>query len=158
MTQKKNTARFLKILISLIIVAVFFYAGFRAGLFLFKKIEKDKINAAAISAASQIATSTQSPISVPEAAFKNYCRSDAEFFDISDKKFCSEQSRVGVEKSLEINLTASKAVLYENGEIKSIYPLAYQSQEGRWYQAPTGYYFAGQKEKKIGRASCRERV
>jgi len=91
-----------------------------------------------------ISTSTQAAVIVKE----NYCAPDIKFSEESDKEFCSQKSKIGGEKGLEINLTASKAFLYENEKLTNVFPLAYQSQEGKWFQAPTGYYFAGAKYEK----------
>ena len=142
MDQNKKTSRYFIIFIGLIIIAVCFWAGFKAGLFLFEKTQITASMAPAI--IENISTSTQPVIVVRE----NYCIPGITFLEESDKEFCYQKSKIGGTKGLEINLTATKAFLYENEKLISIVPLAYQSQEGKWFQAPTGYYFAGVKHEK----------
>src|SRR4030042_1921285 len=140
MFQNKKTSRYFGIFIGLMIIAICFLAGLKVGLFLFP--QKTQITASAVPATVEnVSTSTQTAAIVKE----NYCLSGIKFLEESDEKFCSQKSKVGGAKGLEINLTASKALLYENGKLTNVLPLAYQSQEGKWFQAPTGYYFAGVK-------------
>ncbi|TRZ64151.1 MAG: murein L,D-transpeptidase, partial [Spirochaetia bacterium] len=149
------TSRYFEIFLCLVVIAVCFLVGLKIGPFLFPNYTQTNTEltqtnaeneAQSVSALSQ----TESMLSPNESvlAEENYCVSDIKFSDESDKKFCSQKSKIGGTKGLEINLTAEKALLYENGKLTSILPLAYQSQEGKWYQAPTGYYFAGVKKEK----------
>ncbi len=144
MFQNKKTSRYFKIFIGLIIIAIGFFVGLKVGLFLFERTQIVAQVPVIPTINESVSTSTQVVTPVKE----NYCVSGIKFLDESDKKFCSQKSKIGGAKGLEINLTAAKAFLYENEKLISILPLAYQSQEGKWYQAPTGYYFAGVKHEK----------
>lgn len=135
-------SRYHIIFFSLIIVAICFLAGLKVGPFLFEQMQITASIAPAIN--ENILTSTQIAAVVKE----NYCASGIKFLDESDEKFCSQKSKIGGGKGLEIDLTAAKAFLYENEKLIGILPLAYQSQEGKWFQAPTGYYFTGVKREK----------
>jgi len=148
--MKKTIPHYYAILIGIIVVAVCFFAGFKAGLFLFSNTrintDNELINTDILQAkANNQYESVQNP--QESVALKNYCDSNTQFSEESDKNLCSQKSKIGGAKGLEINLTNQKALLYENGKITAIYPLAYQSREGKWFQAPTGYYFAGVKWK-----------
>lgn len=46
----------------------------------------------------------------------------------------------------EVNLTENKIYFFENGKLKIIIPIAYQSPYGKWYQTPTGYFRVGVKK------------
>ncbi len=48
----------------------------------------------------------------------------------------------------EVDLTENKIYFFENGRLKRIIPIAYQSPYGVWYQTPTGYFRVGVKHKK----------
>jgi murein DD-endopeptidase MepM/ murein hydrolase activator NlpD len=48
----------------------------------------------------------------------------------------------------EINLSKNEIYFFENGKLKEIIPIAYQSPEGVWYQTPTGYFRIGVKKEK----------
>ncbi len=48
----------------------------------------------------------------------------------------------------EINLSKKQIYFFENGNLKEIIPIAYQSPEGVWYQTPTGYFRVGIKKTK----------
>jgi len=48
----------------------------------------------------------------------------------------------------EINLSKNQIYFFENCELKEIFPIAYQSPEGVWYQTPTGYFRIGIKKEK----------
>jgi len=134
MNENKKTSRYFEIFLGLTVIAVCFFAGLKVGLFLFERTQTT----------ANVSTSTQAAAVIEE----NYCVPGIKFSDESDKKLCSEKSKIGGAKGLEINLTAGKALLYENEKLISVLPLAYQSQEGKWFQAPTGYYFAGVKNEK----------
>lgn len=135
-------SRYSQIFLILIVVAVCFWVGLRVGLFLF---DKTQITASITPVIIEnISTSTQPAVVVKE----NYCVSGIKILDELDEKFCYQKSKIEDEKGLEINLTAAKALLYENGKLINILPLAYQSEEGKWFQAPTGYYFIGVKREK----------
>jgi murein DD-endopeptidase MepM/ murein hydrolase activator NlpD len=48
----------------------------------------------------------------------------------------------------EVNLSKNQIYFFENGKLKEIIPIAYQSPEGVWYQTPTGYFRVGIKKEK----------
>lgn len=51
-------------------------------------------------------------------------------------------------RTWEINLSKNEIYFFENCELKTIIPIAYQGPEGKWYQTPTGYYWIGTKKEK----------
>lgn len=50
-------------------------------------------------------------------------------------------------RGLEVNLTTSEILLYEDGVIVDTLPILHQSKKGKWFQVPTGHYRIGIKEK-----------
>lgn len=147
----KKLSRYFKISIGLIVIAICFLVGLKVGLFLFSqtRINTDITLINTDSTQANVNNQYESVQNQYESAVENdYCVSDIKFLEESDKNFCSQKSKIGGVKGLEIDLTANKALLYENEKLTSVLPLAYQSQEGKWYQAPTGYYFAGVKREK----------
>lgn len=63
--------------------------------------------------------------------------------------FCSVKQKAHGGDSLEVDLTAKRALLYEDGKAVKSFGLAYQSPEGVWYEAPTGYFNVGEKREKF---------
>lgn len=66
----------------------------------------------------------------------------------SDRHFCFEAPKLTEQKGVQINLTEKKILLFENGKIVDILPVAYQSPEGVWFQTPTGYFKVGFMDEK----------
>ena len=77
----------------------------------------------------------------------NFC--DEKLFsglEEKDKNLCFREPKLTDKKGIEVDLTNSKALLYENGKFTQILPLLYQAPEEKWYQSPTGYYRIGVKK------------
>ncbi|MDO8469580.1 MAG: peptidoglycan DD-metalloendopeptidase family protein [bacterium] len=58
---------------------------------------------------------------------------------------CSRPKRLTEARGIEVDLTAGRTFLFDEGKIVAIEPLRYQAPEGMWYEAPTGYYRIGVK-------------
>lgn len=74
---------------------------------------------------------------------KNVCAETIVFKEEADRRYCFQPPKVTEQKGLQIDLTAQKAILFENGTIIDILPVAYQSPEQVWFQTPTGYFRVG---------------
>ncbi len=100
--------------------------------------------------ARQLATETPRQVLVmtPEESQKNICADTIVLADDTDRHYCFESPKLTEPKGLQIDLTTQKAILFENGKIVDILPVAYQSPEGVWFQTPTGYFRAGVKHEK----------
>ncbi|EKD24387.1 MAG: hypothetical protein ACD_81C00034G0004 [uncultured bacterium] len=93
---------------------------------------------------SQVAElSKQLPFMVPSDTRPNVCAETLVFKNEADKQYCFEAPKLTEQKGLQIDLTTQKAILFENGKIVEILPVAYQSPEGVWFQTPTGYFRVG---------------
>ncbi|MFA6136283.1 MAG: peptidoglycan DD-metalloendopeptidase family protein [Candidatus Paceibacterota bacterium] len=79
----------------------------------------------------------------------NYCSKEASFFTPDDKKFCFNIPKQNAFRLFEINLTDNRILFYENGLLSKIFPIAYQSPYGKWFQTPTGYFQIGVKKPKF---------
>lgn len=84
----------------------------------------------------------------PEKAKKNVCADNIVLKNETDRHYCFETPKMTEPKGLQIDLTAQKALLFENGKIIEILPVAYQSPEGVWFQTPTGYFRVGAMREK----------
>ncbi len=78
----------------------------------------------------------------------NSCSDAVELQNEADRVFCFQAPKLTEQKGLQIDLTTQKALLFDNGKIIAILPVAYQSPEGVWFQTPTGYFRAGVKHEK----------
>ena len=58
---------------------------------------------------------------------------------------CSRSKRLTEDRGIEVDLTAMKVFLFNEGKIVRSEPVLYQAPEGMWYEAPTGYYRIGVK-------------
>ena len=119
----------------IVILIIFFFLGFKLGLFLFPPktrtnadykqtnagINKMQINADNISA-NQRSNQRESAL--------------------------EEKPKLTELRGLEVDLTKNKAFFYDDGKLIKTFPLLYQSPENKWYQAPTGYFRAGVKHEK----------
>jgi murein DD-endopeptidase MepM/ murein hydrolase activator NlpD len=134
-----------------VIAAGLFFLGFKAGLFLFSK---EEINFGFLSdlgiLLKEPAPAQPSPIfeksSISTA--ENFCVENAKFSEENDKKFCYQPPKLFEPRGVEVDLTAQKAFMYDNGKLVKVLNLAYQSPEYKWFEAPTGYYQIGVKHKK----------
>lgn len=79
----------------------------------------------------------------PEGAKNNFCAETLTLKDEADRRYCFAVPKLTEPKGLQIDLTAQKAILFENGKIVDILPVAYQSPENVWFQTPTGYFRVG---------------
>jgi murein DD-endopeptidase MepM/ murein hydrolase activator NlpD len=77
----------------------------------------------------------------------NFCNEKTIFTDERDKEFCFRGPYLIKERGLEIDLSRKKAILYDEGKIKKILNLSYQSPENVWFQSPTGLFKIRTKEK-----------
>jgi len=69
--------------------------------------------------------------------------------DLRSKIFLNEiKPKICFPRTWEINLSKNEIYFFENCELKTIIPIAYQGPEGKWYQTPTGYYWIGTKKEK----------
>jgi len=123
--------RYLTAFLALIAIIIGFFAGYKLGLFLFSpetQMSETQMNAdnKQIDADS---ISENPRINPRESALE-------------------EKSKLTEPRGIEVDLTNNKALLYDNGKLIKIFPLAYQSPENKWYQAPTGYYRVGVKHEK----------
>lgn len=140
--------------------------GYKAGLFLFSSDTNNKLwkfhfqslsgwrillkEPAPVSGSENLLTGQvlsaveKSAITAPG----NFCAENTEFAEESDKKFCSERSKLFELRGIEVDLTAQKALLYDGGKLIKVLNLAYQSPEFKWFEAPTGYYNIGVKHEK----------
>jgi murein DD-endopeptidase MepM/ murein hydrolase activator NlpD len=115
------------IFLGAVFVATAFGAGFKFGLFLFP------------SERGQTQTNTQTKT-------ENMKIDDVEAVHKIAK---SEQiTKLTENRGIEIDLTNNKAGLYDDGKLIKTLPLAYQSPENKWFQAPTGYFRIGVKREK----------
>ena len=73
------------------------------------------------------------------------CATTLRLADEADRHYCDKVPKLNDAKGLQIDLTAQKAILFDDGMIVDILPVAYQSPEGVWFQTPTGYFRAGIK-------------
>lgn len=91
------------------------------------------------------AIETSAPVTPirPTNTGTNLC--DAAFVpkDEADLHYCLEAPKLTEPKGMQIDLTEQKAILFDNGKIVDILPVAYQSPEGVWFQTPTGYFRVG---------------
>jgi len=58
------------------------------------------------------------------------------------------QPLIPEKRVFEINLTDNKIYFFEDNQLKTIIPIAYQAPYGKWYQTPTGYFRVGVKKEK----------
>lgn len=84
----------------------------------------------------------------PEQSRNNICAETLVLQNESDRHFCSETPKLTEQKGAQIDLTNEKIILFENGKIVDILPVAYQSPENVWFQTPTGYFRVGLMNKK----------
>lgn len=85
---------------------------------------------------------------MPEKIQNNVCAETLVLNDEADRHYCFEAPKLTEPKGLQIDLTTQKAILFENGKIIDILPVAYQSPEGVWFQTPTGYFRVGAMREK----------
>lgn len=81
-------------------------------------------------------------------AKRNLCADEILFLSEVDRKFCFQESKLTKARGLAVDLTNNRALLYDSEKLIKIFPLSYQSPEGKWFQAPTGYYQIGIKKEK----------
>lgn len=60
-------------------------------------------------------------------------------------RYCANPTKLTAARGIEVNLTTNTALLFEEGKLVAVEPLLYQAPEGKWFQAPTGYYTIGAK-------------
>lgn len=87
--------------------------------------------------------SKQLAATIPEGTRDNACAETLVLREESDRHFCFEAPKLTEQKGAQIDLTEKKILLFENGKIVDILPVAYQSPEGVWFQTPTGYFRVG---------------
>ena len=87
--------------------------------------------------------SQQLAVVATKDAQKNICAETLVLREESDRHFCFEAPKLTEQKGVQIDLTEKKILLFENGKIVDILPVAYQSPEGVWFQTPTGYFKVG---------------
>lgn len=102
-----------------------------------------KKSASPLIAVQQPEQITSSIATTPEEAQKNICVDALILKDEADRHYCFEATKLTEQKGLQIDLTAQKAILFDDGKIVDILPVAYQSPEGVWFQTPTGYFRVG---------------
>lgn len=131
-----------------IVIIGFFFLGFKVGLFLFQ--QEMRIDADSAKGTDQSRYISENLRGNPRksALKENFCLEGIEFLNEDDKKFCFQESKLTESRGLEVDLTSNKVLLYDQGKLIKIFPLSYQAPEGKWYQAPTGYYRAGVKHEK----------
>ena len=122
----------------LITAPLLFWSGWNIG----KAIYPEP--AAQMAPYAQVATlSRQLPDVAQKDAQKNICAKTLQLADEADRHYCFEAPKLTEQKGLQIDLVAQKAILFENGTIIEIVPVAYQSPENVWFQTPTGYFRVG---------------
>jgi len=120
------------------VVAGFFWLGFLIGnKFVVKESET------AVMANTILINSTSTATSSVKK--ESFCTEETKFFEEQDKVFCEQKPKITELHGIQIDLEKNKALLYDEGKLKEILPLFYQSQEGKWFQAPTGYFRLGVK-------------
>jgi len=131
------------------VLIIFFFVGFKLGLFLFEERGTTQINTRN-NAENDTDNIRVNPRVYPRkfASEENFCSKEIKFINEDDEKFCFQKSKLTEPRGIEVDLTNNKALLYDNGKLTKIFPLAYQSPENKWYQAPTGYYRVGVKHEK----------
>ena len=134
----------------IVILIIFFFLGFKIGLFLFPP--KTRTNADY--------TQTKAEINKMQINADNQTQINADYTQINADNISAnqrsnqresaleEEPKLTESRGIEVDLTNNKALLYDNGKLIKIFPLAYQSPENKWYQAPTGYYRVGIKYEK----------
>ena len=80
---------------------------------------------------------------IPEVTKSDVCAETLKLLDETDRHYCFEAPKLTELKGVQIDLTTQKALLFENGKLIEIVPVAYQSPEGVWFQTPTGYFRVG---------------
>ncbi|OGM94273.1 hypothetical protein A2524_01210 [Candidatus Wolfebacteria bacterium RIFOXYD12_FULL_48_21] len=97
-----------------------------------------------LAAQSQVATLSRRLITMSqEEKQKNICAETLQLADETDRHYCFEAPKITEQKGAQIDLTTQKIILFENGKIVDILPVAYQSPENVWFQTPTGYFRVG---------------
>jgi murein DD-endopeptidase MepM/ murein hydrolase activator NlpD len=75
-------------------------------------------------------------------------RNDFNFITVIKNKNLPVKPKIFEARVWEVNLSKNQIYFFENGKLKEIIPIAYQSPEGVWYQTPTGYFRVGVKKEK----------
>ncbi len=148
--------RYLAGLLGLVLIVVFFFIGFKLGLFFFEQETQINADNKQTDADNISENQRENPRESPtylyvgnESAFeKNLCAEGVEFLNKDDEKFCFQEPKLTESRGLAVDLTNNKALLYEQGKLIKIFPLFYQAPEDRWFQAPTGYFRTGVKREK----------
>ncbi len=112
-----------------VVIAGFFFLGFKFGLFLFPPETQIDADSKQINEDNLKTISENPRINSRESALE-------------------EKPKLTESRGVEIDLTNNKAAIYNEGKLIKTLPLAYQSSEDKWFQAPTGYYRAGVKREK----------
>lgn len=75
----------------------------------------------------------------------SYCGDQLETLlaDSPNVRHCEKPPKLTALRGIEVNLTTNTALLFEEGKLVAVEPLLYQAPEGKWFQAPTGYYAIG---------------
>jgi len=139
--------RYLAGFFGLILFAVLFFAGFQLGLFLFSNKEQVNVDlneSGETRIVSNIVSPNQ-PTSTPPISF---CAEEINFLNEDDARFCLQAPKLIENRGLAVDLTGHKVLFYDQNKLIKILPLAYQSPEEKWFQAPSGYFRAGVKKQK----------
>jgi murein DD-endopeptidase MepM/ murein hydrolase activator NlpD len=91
-----------------------------------------------------VAQPEDDPLMLPRVS---YCEEklEARFANSPNIHHCTKPPKLTARRGIEVNLTANTALLFEEGKLIAVEPLLYQAPEGKWFQAPTGYYAIGAK-------------
>ncbi len=114
-----------------------FWGGWHIGKAVYPRKEMAQVVTPRVELPAQTTATTQRDVR------KNVCADTIVLKDETDRHYCFETPKLTEPKGLQIDLTAQKALLFEDGKIIEILPVAYQSPEGVWFQTPTGYFRVG---------------
>ena len=138
--------RYLTAFLALVAIIIGFFAGYKLGLFLFspetQNYADNNANKRGYQIASPLARNDNNE-SLRGAERRNnleenFCIDDIKFSDEDDEKFCFQKSKLTEPRGIEVDLTNNKALLYDNGKLTKIFPLAYQSPEGSLFSSCIG--------------------
>lgn len=104
-------------------------------------------HAPTLSASSFVSSIGPSP--APSSKKESYCASDVALWDQKDAELCTTPPKLNRFRLFEINLSAQRILLYENGLLRRTFPIAYQAPYGAWFETPTGYFTVGIKREKF---------